>query len=541
MSDDFDNLSKDLSVEEFARFRDYIQRHSGIYLEQTKLDSLRISLITRATRHEFKTLEEYFRLVVSDDDEFRELLNLITINETSFFRFPQQFDALRNTVIPEIMSEKADPSRNFRVWSAGCSTGEEPYTVAMTLLDSGLESMDWRCHVMGTDVSTKALGVARAGIYKGRALQNVSDDVMSRHFRKMPEGLQVSGNVRRLVDFGYHNLIKEPYPLSLMGDWDIIFCRNVTIYFKVESTRRVVKNLFNSLNEGGYLFIGHSETLTSISEDFEAVEIDGVFLYRKSRSGRRTQVMTDVRAPQRTLDAQAAGRDKGTLETPGRSRDKRPLQKLWRSGAQGEGTLRAEPVATDAAPETVAEVASAPAEAVEPDPEDVAGLLEGARVSVQSGGHAEARTALEVVLERDRNNFDAHLLLAFSYADSGDYGLALKECDRALAINPLLPGARYVLGIIYQRQGDLVRAVSELKKTIYIDADFVLAQLNLGNIYRSQGKFDAACRAYQNAVESLERSPGGSWTEFMGGFDVDLLARTCERSLIECRKAMGIA
>ncbi len=541
MSDDFDRLSKDLSVEEFARFRDYIQRHSGIYLEQTKLDSLRISLITRATRHEFKSLEEYFQLVVSDDDEFRELLNLITINETSFFRFPQQFDALRNTVIPEIISEKSDPSRTFRVWSAGCSTGEEPYTVAMTLLDAGLESMGWRCHVMGTDVSTKALSVARAGIYRGRALQNVTDDAMSRHFRKIPEGLQVSGNVRRLVDFGYHNLIKEPYPLSLMGDWDIIFCRNVTIYFKVESTRRVVKNLFNSLNEGGYLFIGHSETLTSISEDFEAVEIDGVFLYRKSRSGRRTQVMTDVMAPQRMLASRAAAADQHTLEAPGPSRQERPLGELWRRDAEREEARRAEPVATGADPGHAVADPSAPTEAAEPEQEDVATLLEGARVSVQSGGHAEARAALGSVLERDRNNFDAHLLLAFSYADSGDYELALKECDRALAINPLLPSARYVLGIIYQRQGDLVRAVSELKKTIYIDADFVLAQLNLGNIYRSQGKFDAACRAYQNAVESLERSPGGSWMEFMGGFDADLLARTCERSLIECRKAMGIA
>jgi chemotaxis protein methyltransferase CheR len=548
MAYDFDDLSKDLSVEEFARFRDYIQRHSGIYLEQTKLDSLRISLVTRATRHEFKDLEEYFRLLVDDDDEFRELLNLITINETSFFRFPQQFDALRNAVIPELIADRPDSNRTFRVWSAGCSTGEEPYTIAMTLLDSGLESMGWRCHVMGTDVSTKALGVARAGIYKGKALQNVSEDVLSRHFRRIPEGFQVSGNVRRLVDFGYHNLIKEPYPLSLMGDWDIIFCRNVTIYFKVESTRRVVKNLFNSLNDGGYLFVGHSETLTSISEDFEAVEIGGVFLYRKSRSGRRTQVAADVQKPQYTLASATASAEQTSPETVGEQgrSEERALRRLWSGELPGGAAQGLQPAASDEeGAETVEpRSAAAPQDAEAPEEHeepDLAELLEEARVSVQAGQHAEARASLESVLEFDRNNFDAHLLLAFSYADAGDYELALKECDRALAINPLLPGARYVLGIIYQRQGDLVRAVSELKKTIYIDADFVLAQLNLGNIYRSQGNFDAACRAYQNAAESLERSPGGPWTEFMGGFDADLLARTCERSLIECRKAMGIA
>ncbi|PKL74208.1 MAG: hypothetical protein CVV27_21670, partial [Candidatus Melainabacteria bacterium HGW-Melainabacteria-1] len=110
-----------------------------------------------------------------------------------------------------------------------------------------------------------------------------------------------------------------------------------------------------------------------------------------------------------------------------------------------------------------------------------------------------------------------------------------------LAINPLLPVARYILGIIHQRQGDPVRAISELKKTIYIEADFALAHLNLANIYKAQRKWDTAAREYENALRALYKSPEGSWTEFLGGFKVDLLAKTCERSLLECRKAMGVA
>ncbi|MBN2404543.1 MAG: protein-glutamate O-methyltransferase CheR, partial [Coriobacteriia bacterium] len=279
-----DSLAKDLTLEEFARFRDFIHQQSGIFLEESKLDSLRISLVTRATRLDFSTFDAYYALLVRDHKEFNELMNLVTINETSFFRFPQQFDALKNRVLPEIMSAKPENNKNFRVWSAGCSTGEEPYSVAMTLLDAGIDGLGWKSQVLGTDVSTRALAVGQKGVYGKRAMINVPKETVARHFETVPDGHRVSERARKLVDFGYHNLIKEPYPLSLMGNWDVIFCRNVTIYFRLDSTRRVVSNYYNSLNEGGYLFIGHSETLTSISDQFEPVEVGGVFLYRKTRT-----------------------------------------------------------------------------------------------------------------------------------------------------------------------------------------------------------------------------------------------------------------
>ncbi|MBN2823661.1 MAG: tetratricopeptide repeat protein [Coriobacteriia bacterium] len=145
------------------------------------------------------------------------------------------------------------------------------------------------------------------------------------------------------------------------------------------------------------------------------------------------------------------------------------------------------------------------------------------------------------VLAEDPNNAEAYILSAYVHADTADYEQALEACHHALAINPLLPVARYILGIIYQRQGDLVRAVSELKKTIYIDAEFALAHLNLANIYKTQRKWDQASREYENALRALYKSPEGAWTEFLGGFKADLLVKTCERSLVECRKAMGAA
>ena len=521
-----ENFAKDLDAEEFRRFRDLIHRHSGIYLEESKLDSLRISLVTRATRLGYGTFSEYYDALNRDEREFNELLNLVTINETSFFRFPAQFDALRDRVLPEIMGARPVGKRDLRIWSAGCSTGEEPYTLSMLTLDMGLGASGWNPQILGTDVSTKALGRARAGTYGRRAMMNIAPDVMQRHFELTPTGdYRVNDRVRSQVDFGYQNLIKEPYPLSLMGNWDIIFCRNVTIYFRIESTRRVVRNFYDSLNDGGYLFIGHSETLTSISDDFEAVETGGVFLYRKPVSkplfstGRTTRPADERRVSAAGTRAAAASATSARTAPEAATAPPRP---------------RREKAAVMPSADLVAE--SGPVPSAE---ESTEALLARARRDMKEGRPEQVLDSSRRVLERDPNNADAHLLVAYVHADTGDYDEALAACHRALAINPLLPIARYILGIIHQRQGDAVRAISELKKTIYIDADFALAHLNLANIYKAQRQFDMAAREYENALRALRQSPEGDWTEFSGGFQADLLTRTCERSLIECRKASG--
>ncbi len=518
-----ENFAKDLDIEEFRRFRDLVHRHSGIYLEESKLDSLRISLVTRATRLGFTTFGEYYEALDRDEHEFNELLNLVTINETSFFRFPAQFDALRDRVLPEIMASRPADKRDLRIWSAGCSTGEEPYSISMLTLDMALAASGWNPQILGTDVSTKALGRARAGVYGRRAMMNVPPDVIDRHFELTPTGdYRVRPRVRSQVDFGYQNLIKEPYPLSLMCNWDIIFCRNVTIYFRIESTRRVVRNFYDSLNDGGYLFIGHSETLTSISDDFEAVETGGVFLYRK--------------APSKAIFP--AGRSSRPARTAQPSSVTRREHAATREN-DGDSTAAPAPAGSGARSRAKTGTTGHPTDTPEKTGESVESALEQARRDMKEGRPERVITCAEHVLERDPNNADAHLLVAYVRADTGDYDAALAACHRALAINPLLPVARYILGIIHQRQGDAVRAISELKKTIYIDADFALAHLNLANIYKAQRQFDMAAKEYENALRALKQSPDGGWTEFAGGFQADLLVRTCERSLIECRKTAG--
>ena len=209
--------SKDLTAEQFDELRDWIHQHSGIFLDSSQQDPLRISLVARATRLGFSDHLDYFELLKRDEREFKELMNLVTINETSFFRFPGQFDALRTSVVPEILEGKSKMSHTFRAWSAGCSTGEEPYTIAMSLLDSPLAA--GRLHPRGARhrrVDAGARPCAGGGLPREDA-REPSADGRREVVRTGCRGARPIAAVRDVVDFSYHNLIKEPYPLSLIG------------------------------------------------------------------------------------------------------------------------------------------------------------------------------------------------------------------------------------------------------------------------------------------------------------------------------------
>ena len=538
MADFGESLKKDLSPEEFERFRDWIHHHSGIYLEETKVDSLRISLVTRATRLGFVNYDEYFKVLAKDEGEFKELMNLVTINETSFFRFPAQFDAFRDKVIPEILESKPKVSRSFRVWSAGCSTGEEPYTVGMSLMDSGLDGLGYRPEVLGTDVSTQALDKAKAAVYPARALAGLPQNVVQRWFEPVKGGHRPVKRVRDVVNLSYHNLVKEPYPLVLLNNWDVIFCRNVTIYFRLESTRRVVDNFYESLNPGGYLFIGHSETLTSISDRFEPVEVGGVFLYRKPRP-RRLFSFDEVIAKREGRPVRTKTADLGATSIAGRILDDRRARREVAAAAeatpaqqrQAARLIRAN-TSRPVPPLVVAPVHGALAGEVA----SAAMLVVEAHALLERGEPTQARAFADQALVLDSRCVEALLVRAYAFADASDFPSAVADANQALVINPLLAPARYILGVIYQRQGNLVRAVDQYKRTLYIDRDFVLAHFNVANIHRQRGDFEDACREYENTIKALYAAPDGAWTAFLGGFKPDLLAQICERSLIECRK-----
>lgn len=237
--------------------------------------------------NELKTqsLSEYFECLTikpTRQTELIALLNEITIGETCFFRNQPQLDALRQIVIPKIVEAKADvPLRRIRIWSAGCSTGEEPYSLRMLLLEEAQHRLkDWTIEILATDLNERSLTHARNGVYGSYSTRNLTEYYRQKYFAPVTNQLRVSEFVRAGVSFNRLNL-SDDARMTFMKSMDVIFCCNVLIYFDLASKRRVIQHFYNNLLPHGYLFLGHSESLYGVTDDFRLVHLPGATAYIK--------------------------------------------------------------------------------------------------------------------------------------------------------------------------------------------------------------------------------------------------------------------
>ncbi len=261
---------KRLTEEEFNKFSKLIYDESGIFLKETKLTLLSNRLRKRLQKLKLDEFSDYYTYLqnLSGDrkkKEYEELIDVVSTNETFFYRNERHFDAFLNYCLPDIAAKKT--RRKLRIWSAACSTGEEPYTIAICIKEKMNLFNGWDIKIIATDIAPTVLDFARIGEYSGRRIEKVPKPLLDKYFKKKSSDSEVmilNSDVRSLVDFSYLNFFKNPFPTDI----DIIFCRNVMIYFDKQHQRKLVSDFFKIINSGGYLFIGHSETLHSISDDF---------------------------------------------------------------------------------------------------------------------------------------------------------------------------------------------------------------------------------------------------------------------------------
>jgi chemotaxis protein methyltransferase CheR len=318
-----------LSDAEFAQLRTLLARVAGLAFDESRRDSVAYSVAERLRGTGAADVAAYLPLL-DDPRERQLLLDEVTIQETHFFRNPPQMRALRTHVLPELLREAERRGRRLRIWSAGCSTGEEAYTVAMLLRELLPAAGGWDVQVVATDVSARALAAAREGRYAERAVQMATPEELARFFTRDGSGYVVRPEVRELVQFRHHNLVTEPVPFAPDERVDLVLCRNVTIYFSRETTRDLMARLHACLRDGGYLFLGHSETLWQVSEDFRLVPLgsgdSAAFVYRRLDGpvrDRRGSVLPDRRtadegAPVATPDRRVVARRLPTPVPPAR-------------------------------------------------------------------------------------------------------------------------------------------------------------------------------------------------------------------------------
>lgn len=274
-----------ISDEEFTQLQEFIYTQSGIFIADTRKYLVENRLSNRLRELNLKSFNEYYyylRFDKNKTEELQKLFNVITTNETSFYRNPPQLKVFQEVVVPQELEKiRASGQRKLRIWSAGCSTGEEPYTLAIILKEVlGSQLSQWDIKITANDLSEDVLRAAQRGIYSEYALRTTPPEIVERHFTKEGATFHIDPTLKRMVSFGSINLSNKTM-LKRVERSHIVFCRNVIIYFDEEMKRQVIESFYDNLLPGACMLIGHSESLHNLSRAFTPEHYPGTIVYRK--------------------------------------------------------------------------------------------------------------------------------------------------------------------------------------------------------------------------------------------------------------------
>lgn len=267
-----------LTESELDEIRMLIEQRSAIFFDSSRERFFSTRVREYLAEKEISGGADLIRRIRHSSIEYESLLEGLLTQETSFFRYPAVFEAVEKRILPEVQERKFwESPRTLRIWSAGCSTGEEPYSIAISLCDSLKFAEAWEIEILATDISRRALRHAERGVYSRRSLQELSLHQVDTYFSASKHGYQVKPRIRRMIAFAQMNLADSVY----VGKLDCIFCMNVLMYFSEERRLAILRRFYDSLEPGGYFLLGHSETLTNSPLKFEPIVLDGCRLYRK--------------------------------------------------------------------------------------------------------------------------------------------------------------------------------------------------------------------------------------------------------------------
>jgi chemotaxis protein methyltransferase CheR len=491
-------------------FRDAVGARIGLQFDDGKLDLLADVAAQRVDALGTSVDAYLARLAAGEEpDEIRALAERLTVGETYFFRNRNDLDAFLHVVLPARIQAR-DGQRTLRILSAGCSSGEEPYTLAMLVRGvSALEGWDVRIHAF--DVNPAALARARAGSYGEWSLRQTAPEARARFFRKEDKGVRVAEEIRRLVTFEERNLVDDDplfwYPDAL----DVVFCRNVLMYFSPEVTRRIVARFARVLAPGGFLFLGHAETLRGVSNAFHLRHDHETFFYERREAGAAEEAAGPGRAgagaPGAPVVAPAPLPDGGWVEAIRQASER--VARLTGPGA--------------------APAAAAPATAARP-----AGGRAAAHELFEQERFGDALAALGPGALEAETDVDALLLRAVLLTISGDPREAERVCARLFALDELNAEAHYVMALCREHARDLAGAADHDHYALHLDPTFAMPRLHLGLMGVRAGQPDAARRELSRALALLAAEDGSRLLLLGGGFRREALVALCAAELRAC-------
>jgi chemotaxis protein methyltransferase CheR len=466
---------------ELDRFRQIIRQQTGLHFDDWRLDTLERALAARISATGLRPVSAYLGELECSEQRFEEisaLLDQITVNETCFFRYPRQYDFLRDVAfLPLLRRDFIGP---LRIWSAGCSSGEEAYSIAITALETLGPSADQLVQIIASDVSSTALDAARRAEYSPKSLRLVGGGWQGKYFHPAAENrFLLCDQVRRMVLFRKSHLLDDVRQGHNL--WDLIFCRNVLIYFAPDVVRCILDGFCQSLKENGCLLVGHSEVVEHRS--LMPCQPAETFAYRKV--GRQASA--------------GDGRPQGVTPT---------VMPPPRSHPAGEPPC------------------------VGPE-----GLFEVALAAFEHEEYLSAAHHLDSLLGSRPRDLRATLLRANLYLNLGHHDQSVRECEVALQIDGFSAEACLLLGMNFMRLAKPELAVTQLRKAAYIAPRSCAIQFHLGDAYRAAKMPRLAMRAYGNALSLAPSATEQEIRDYFGGFGKSTLETLCRQRVCLCEAA----
>lgn len=456
------SLPISISQELLTDFIELVTAQTGLAIRDQDRNTLSRKIWTRMNRLGINSPQFYYRLLSigagQNNQEWQEFVLLLTNIESYFFRDRGQFSLLRTQIIPELI-DRAARTKTLRIWSAGCSTGEEPYSLAMLLLELLGDRPDWQVTIIGTDINEDALHRARCGRYTSWSFRTTDEGFQQEYFTFVRHNYQINEKVRSMVQFRYLNLFKDAFtsvdpPLEQI---DLILCRNVFIYFEPSAIAKTLDKFYRSLTERGYLMTGHAELYNQNISQFQTKIFPESVVYQRPQP----QFIPVKEIPPPLPKSPLPRLEKPSLVTHLAPRQIDPTVALL-AQAQYLFTLKNYPVALDKA---------------------------------------------QQVLRLHPQNLEAHYLVAQIQANTGQYEQAVQSCHRVLSLDPFSVKAYTLLAQIAEEVGDREGTKNFLKKIIYLEPKSLFAYWELSYIYELEGHWQKAQKMYKATLALLEDLP----------------------------------